>query len=162
MVNAIPDNCNSINAYLIVRDPRQAIEFYSKAFGGEASTCMETPDGQVMHGEVRIGNSTLMISQENPQCDMKSPETLGGSPVSIHLYVPDCDAAFETAIDAGCTVVAPVENQFWGDRYGKVMDPFGYQWGIATHIEDVSDEEMAKRGQAWFAQMAQAGHSHNG
>jgi PhnB protein len=162
MVNPIPDNCNSINVYLVVKDARKAMEFYAQAFGGEANLCMQAPDGTVMHGEVKIGNSTLMLSQENLQWDMKSPETLGGSPASIHLYVSDCDAAFQTAMDAGCTMIAPVETQFWGDRYGKVMDPFGYQWGISTHVEDVSEEEMGKRAQAWFAQMAQAGQCQDG
>ena len=154
MASAIPEGCNSINVYLVVKDARKAMEFYAKAFGGEAGACMEAPDGSVVHGEVTIGNSTLMLSQENPQWDMKSPETLGGSPASLHLYVEDCDTLFQQAVDAGCTVVAPVQDQFWGDRYGKVMDPFGFQWGIATHVEDVSQEEMAKRAQEWFAQMA--------
>ena len=153
-VNPIPQNCNSINVYLIVKDARKAIDFYAKAFGGTAGCCMEAPDGSVMHGEVVIGNSTLMLSQENPEWHMKSAETLGGSPVAMHIYVDDCDAAFKQAIDAGCTQVAPVEDMFWGDRYGKVQDPFGFQWGIATHIEDVSEEELAIRGQKWFEEMA--------
>jgi PhnB protein len=156
-VKPIPDGCNSISAYLIVKDGRKAIDFYANAFGGLPSTCMHAPDGSVMHGEVKIGNSTVMISTENPQWDMKSAETLGGSPVSLHVYVEDVDSAFKKALDAGCTQVSPVMDQFWGDRYGKVMDPFGFQWGLATHKEDLSDEEIDRRGQEWFAQMAQSG-----
>ena len=115
---------------------------------------MNGPDGSVMHGEVVIGNSTLMISQENPAWDMKSPETLGGSPASIHLYVDDCDALFKHAIESGCTEVSPVMDMFWGDRYGKVEDPFGFQWGIATHKEDLTMEELEERGKAWFAEFS--------
>jgi PhnB protein len=153
-VSPIPKNCNTINAYLVVKDGRKALDFYAKAFGGQVGHCMDGPDGNVMHGEVVIGNSTLMISQENPQWDMKSAETMGGSPVSIHLYVDDCDALFKRAIDAGCHEVFPVADMFWGDRYGKVVDPFGYQWGIATHVEDVDEQEMQRRSEAWFANMA--------
>ncbi len=153
-VNPIPANCNSVNLYLIVKDARKAIDFYVKAFGGTGGTCMTSPDGKVMHGEIVIGNSTIMLSQENPEWHMKSAETLGGSPVSIHLYVDDCDSVFQQAIDAGCTELSPMMDMFWGDRYGKLMDPFGFQWGVATHIEDVDEAEMQKRSDAWFAQMA--------
>ena len=155
-VNPIPTGCNSVNVYLVVKDPRAAIEFYTKAFDGTANLCMEGPDGSVMHAEVRIGNSTVMVSQENPEWHALSPEALGGSPASLHLYVDNCDAAFEKAVAAGCTAVFPVADMFWGDRYGKVVDPFGYQWGIATHVEDVSEQEMKKRSEAWFAQMAES------
>ena len=154
-IKAIPDGCNSVNVYLVVKNAREALDFYAKAFGGTQAACMTAPDGSVMHGEVRIGNSTVMLSQENPNWDMKSPETLGGSPASVHLYVDDADAAFKHAIDAGYTEVFPVSDMFWGDRYGKVTDPFGFQWGIATHVEDVSEAEMQKRSEAWFAQMAE-------
>ena len=153
-VSPIPANCNSVNVYLIVKDARKAIDFYIKAFNGKGGTCMTAPDGSVMHGEVIIGNSTIMLSQENPEWHMKSAETLGGSPASLHIYVEDCDAVFQHAIESGCTEVAPVEDMFWGDRYGKVLDPFGFQWGIGTHIEDLDEAELKKRGDAWFAQMA--------
>ena len=154
-VKAIPDGCNSVNMYLILKDARAGMEFYANAFGGQSGTCMEGPDGSVLHGEVMIGNSTLMISQENPQWEMKSPETLGGSPASIHLYVEDCDAIFKQAIEAGCSEIMPVTDMFWGDRYGKVLDPYGFQWGIATHIEDVDEAEMKKRSEAWMAEMGE-------
>ena len=156
-VTPIPEGCNSVNVYLIAKDARAAMDFYCKAFGGTQLPCMEAPDGSVMHGEVRIGNSTIMLSQENPQWNMVSAETLGNSPASLHIYTEDCDAMFQQAVDAGCTVIQPVTDMFWGDRYGKVVDPFGFQWGIATHTEDVSPEELQKRGEAWFAEMAQAG-----
>ena len=117
---------------------------------------MPGPDGKgIMHAELQIGNSTVMLSEENPQWGTKSAETMGGSPASMHVYLPDVDSAFQQAIDAGCTVAAPLMDTFWGDRYGKVADPFGFQWGLATHLEDVSEEEMAKRAKEWFAQAAQ-------
>ena len=112
-----------------------------------------------MHAEIRVGNSTIMLSDENPQWDMQSPEAFGGSPVSLHLYVDDAHAAFQRAIDAGCTQVSPVMDMFWGDRYGKVADPFGYQWGISTHIEDVSEGELQRRSQEWFQQISSGGTS---
>lgn len=156
-VSPIPANCNSVNIYLVVKDARKAIDFYIKAFNGHGKDCLTAPDGSVVHGEVVIGNSTIMLSQENLEWGMKSPETLGGSPASIHLYVNDCDAVFKHALESGCTEVAPMMDMFWGDRYGKLQDPFGFQWGIATHVEDVDEAEMQKRSEAWFAQMAGAG-----
>jgi len=152
--NPIPENCNSVNVYLVVKNAREAMDFYCKAFGGDIACCMETPDGNVMHGEVRIGNSTVMLSQENPEWGMMSPESLGGSPASLHLYVDDCDAAFDQAVQAGCQPIMPISDMFWGDRYGKVADPFGFQWGIATHVEDVAPDELQRRSEAWFAEMA--------
>ena len=154
-VKSIPEGCNSINAYLFVKDGQAAIDFYQKAFGETVACILPGPGGQgIMHAELRIGNSTLMLSEENPQWGTKSPETLGGSPASLHLYMPDVDVAFKKAIDAGCTSVSEPADMFWGDRSGKVACPFGVQWGMATHIEDVSEEEMGKRAQEWFASMA--------
>ena len=144
MVNPIPDGCNTVNLYLVVKDARQALDFYARAFGGTPGMVMTGPCGTgVMHAEIQIGNSTIMLSEENPQWQMKSAETLGGSPASIHLYVPDVDAAFQRAIEAGCRELSPVMDMFWGDRYGKVADPFGFQWGISTHQEDVSGRGSA-------------------
>ena len=151
----IPDGFNSVSAYLIVKDPQKAMDFYRKALGAEPGVTMKTPDGAaIVHAEMHIGDSTVMLSQENPQWDMKSAETLGGSPISLHIYVDDCDKLYKRAIDAGCQVAAPLMDAFWGDRYGKVKDPFGFQWGIATHKEDVPEEEMGKRAAEWFASMA--------
>lgn len=157
MVHYIPEGCNSVSAYLIVKDANKAVEFYKQAFGATGGACLTGPDGSVMHAELQIGDSTIMISEENPQWGMTSAETMGGSPVSLHVYVPDVNTAFQQAIGAGCTEVAPVMDAFWGDRYGKLADPFGYQWGIATHIEDVSEDEMQRRAQAWMAEMASQG-----
>jgi len=152
----IPDGFNSVSVYLVVKDPERAIDFYRKAFGAEPGVMMRTPDGSaVMHAEIHIGNSTIMLSGENPQWGQKSAETMGGSPASVHVYCDDVDKLFQRAVDAGCTVAAPLMDAFWGDRYGKVTDPFGYQWGLATHKEDVPEEEIAERAAAWFAQMGQ-------
>jgi PhnB protein len=152
-VNHIPDGCNSVSVYLIVKDGQAAIDFYGKAFGAKGGMCMPGPDGTgIMHAELQIGNSTVMLTEENLDWGAKSVETMGGSPASLHVYVENVDAAFQTAVDAGCTVVAPLMDTFWGDRYGKLQDPFGFQWGLATHVEDVPEEEMATRAQAFFAQ----------
>lgn len=155
MANPIPENFNSVSTYLIVKDADQAIELYTKAFGAKGGeACLRAPDGSVMHAELYIGNSAIMLSSENEQWGMLSAETMGGSPASLHLYVEDVDASFRQAIDAGCKEVAPVMDAFWGDRYGKVQDPFGYQWGIATHKEDLTMDELQERGKAWFAEFA--------
>ena len=116
---------------------------------------MDGPDGRVMHGEIRIGDSVLMLGEENPAWPTyKSAETLGASPISLHLYFPDADAAFKRALDAGAKVEMPLDDMFWGDRYGKVRDPFGYVWGIATRVKNLSPEEIRKAGQEWMAKMA--------
>ena len=154
-VQPIPHGFNSVSCYLVLKGITKAIDFYVNAFGAKPGTVMKMPDGStILHAEVCIGNSTVMLTEENPQWEMKSAETLGGSPVSMHLYVEDVDTAFQRALDAGCEVVAPLMDAFWGDRYGKVKDPFGLQWGIATHKEDFSEEEMGKRAADWFASMA--------
>ena len=153
-VKPIPDGFNTVSAYLIVKNSVEALEFYQKALGAEAGIRMPTPDGQgTMHAEMRIGNSTVLLTDENPQWEMKSPETLGGSAQSLHIYVDDADKLFNRAVEAGCTVRAPLMDAFWGDRFGKVTDPFGHEWGIATHKEDVPAEEMGKRAAEWFASM---------
>lgn len=155
-VQPIPEGFNTVSAYVIVKDADAAMKFYGKAFGAEPGDVMRMPDGEtIMHAELRIGNSTVMLTAENPQWEMKSAETLGGSPVSLHVYVNDVDRAFQRAIDAGCEVAAPLMDAFWGDRYGKVKDPFGIQWGIATHKEDLSEEEIGKRAAEFFASMEQ-------
>jgi len=153
-VKPVPEGFSSVSAYLVVKDVERAMAFYGKAFGAEPGAVMKTPDGSsIMHAELRIGNSTVMLSEENPQWETKSAETLGGSPISLHLYVADADRAFQRAVDGGCEVAAPLMDAFWGDRYGKVKDPFGIQWGIATHKEDLSPAEMGKRAAEWFASM---------
>jgi PhnB protein len=155
-VKPIPDGFNSVSAYLIVKNAAEALDFYKQALGAEPGVRMTGPDGKsTMHAEMHIGNSTVLLSDENPQWGAQSPETLGGSPSSLHVYVEDADALFKRAVEAGCEVVAPIMDAFWGDRYGKLKDPFGHQWGIATHIEDVPPEDMGKRAEKWFASMQQ-------
>jgi len=155
-VKSVPDGFNTVSAYLVVKNAVEALEFYQKAFGAEAGARMPGPDGEsTMHAEMRIGNSTVMLTDENPQWEMKSPATVGGSPASLHVYVDDADKAFNRAVEAGCTVAAPIMDAFWGDRYGKVKDPFGYQWGIATHKEDLSLEEMGRRAAEFFSSMGE-------
>jgi PhnB protein len=154
-VKPIPDGFNTVSTYLIVRNASKALEFYSKAFGAEPGLHMAGPDGKgTMHAEMHLGNSTVMLTEENPQWGTQSPETLGGTPASLHIYVEDTDALFSRAVEAGCEVSYPISDTFWGDRYGKLKDPFGHEWGIATHKEDVGPEEMAKRAREWFASMA--------
>jgi len=155
MAKPIPEGFNTVSAYLIVKDAKEAMGFYQKAFGAEKCTHMPGPGGQgTLHAEMRIGDSAVMLTDENPQWEMKSPTTLGGVASSLHLYVDDADKAFQRALDAGCTVKAPLMDAFWGDRYGKVTDPYGHEWGIATHVEDVAPEEMGKRAAAFFSQMS--------
>ena len=154
-VPAIPDGFNSVSAYVVVPNAVSALAFYNKAFGAETIVRMAGPDGKsTMHAEMKIGNSMVMLSEENPQWGTKAPQTLGGTPVSLHIYCEDVDALFNRAVAAGCTATYPIMDAFWGDRYGKLTDPFGHAWGIATHKEDVSSEECGKRAAAWFASMA--------
>ena len=154
-VKPIPQGNHSITAGLVVRGGTKAIEFYKTAFGAQVLNVMHGPDGQsVMHAELKIGDSKFYVGDENPEMGAVSPQKLGGSPVSLNIYTEDCDAMFKKAIAAGATVKMPLENMFWGDRYGKISDPFGHQWGIATHVEDVSEADMEKRGKEWMAGMA--------
>jgi len=157
-VKPVPDGFNTVSAYLVVPSSVEALAFYEKAFGAETCSRMPGPDGKsTMHAQMRIGDSMVMLTDENPQWQMKAPKTLGGSPASLHLYVENVDAVFERAVEAGCEVLFPVNDTFWGDRYGKVADPFGHQWGIATHKEDLSDEEVTRRGREWMKRMAEGG-----
>jgi len=156
-VKAIPDGFHSVNVYLIVPNAVEALEFYGRAFGAEQVSRMAGPDGvSTMHAEMRIGDTNVMLSDENPALGCKSPATLGGSPVSMYLYVQDADEAFQRAVDAGCQVKQPLMDAFWGDRYGNVTDPYGHSWGIGTHKEDVSPEELNRRAKEYFASMGGA------
>ena len=155
MAQTPPPGYHTLTPSLIVKDARKAIDFYKKAFGAQEIDVMTGPEGKVMHAEIKIGDSTLMMGEENPAwAQFKSAETLGASPISLHLYFPDADAAFKRAVDAGAKVEMPVDDMFWGDRYGKVKDPFGYTWGIATRVKNLTKEEIAKAGQEWMAKMA--------
>ena len=156
--NPIPDGFNTVSAYLIVPNSVEALEFYAKAFGAEAGVRMTGPGGDqtTMHAEMRIGNSMVMLTDENPMWNLKGPATLGGAAVTLHLYVEDADALYQRAVDAGCSPTFPIDDVFWGDRYGKVEDPYGHGWGIATHKIDLTPEELSQRQQEWLANMAQA------
>ncbi len=145
-INPIPAGYHTITPHLIVRNAKEAIDFYRRAFGAEELCSCMMPDGKaLMHGELKIGDSRLFMCEENPKMGAKSPLSLGGSPISLHLYVQDVDKAFNRAVAAGAQVVMPVKDQFWGDRFGMVSDPYGHVWSLATHIEEVSPEEMQKR-----------------
>ena len=150
-VKPIPEGYHSITPMLTVRYAAQAIDFYRRAFGAEEIGRMHGPDGKtVMHAELKIGNSRLFLCDEVPEMECRSPETLGGSPTGIYLYVRDVDETFRKAVDAGATVKRPLEDMFWGDRNGSVVDPFGHSWDLATHREDVPPEEMKRRGEEFF------------
>jgi PhnB protein len=151
MVKAIPDGYHSATPYLTVDGAEDAIKFYEKAFGARERTRMQSPDGKIAHAEIEIGDSVVMLSDPLPDFVTKSPSELGGSTASIMLYVEDVDATVQQAIDAGATLEREIEDQFWGDRFGAVVDPFGHMWSIATHVEDVPPEEMAKRAEAAIA-----------
>jgi PhnB protein len=144
-VNHIPSGYHTVTPHLAVRDTAKAIDFYVTAFGAEELFRMPGPGGVVMHAELKIGDSIVMLGEENPEMGASSPLTIGGSPVGLHVYVKDVDAAFARAGQAGCTVEMPPTDMFWGDRYGKLRDPFGHHWSLATHQEDLSPEEMGKR-----------------
>ena len=147
----IPETYHTITPHLVVRDAGAAIEFYTRAFGATERSRSLGPDGtSILHAELRIGDSALFLLDESPAWGTKSPLSLGGSPVTIHLYVEDVDAVFDRATKAGAKVTMPVADQFWGDRYGKLVDPFGHHWSIATHLEDLSPQELARRQAAAF------------
>ena len=144
-VKPVPDGYHTVTPYLVVRDAAAAIAFYAKAFGAEELFRMPGPGGVVMHAELKLGDSIVMLGEESPQMATSAPQTIGGSPVSLMVYLNDVDASFARAAQAGCTVEMLPTDMFWGDRYGKLEDPFGHHWSLATHKEDVSPEDMAKR-----------------
>ncbi len=150
-VEPIPSGYHSVTPYIIVDGGAQAIEFYTKAFGAEEMARMPGPEGRIMHAEIKIGDSPVMLADEFPDMGAKGPKAFGGSPTSLMIYVEDVDAVFGRALEAGATEVRAVQNQFYGDRSGTLKDPFGHQWTIATHVEDVSDEDLQRR-------MAEAGY----
>jgi PhnB protein len=153
-VKPIPDGYHTATPYLIVKDAGRALEFYKKAFGATELMRLEGPDGKIGHAEICIGDSPIMLADEFPDMGYRSPQALGGSPISICLYVEDVDALFQQALAAGATVVRPVKDQFYGDRSGTLSDPFGHVWTIATHKEDLSPEEVRRRSEAFLKQHA--------
>jgi PhnB protein len=144
-VQPIPKGYHGVTPYLVVRGGEKAIEFYKKAFGAKERNRMPDPSGKLMHAEIQIGDSVVMLGDEFPERGSRSPQTVGGASSSLMVYTKDVDALFERAVAAGATVQAPLMDMFWGDRWGKVLDPFGHEWQLASHVEDVSPREMAKR-----------------
>jgi len=147
-VKPIPEGYHSVTPYLIIKNAAAAIEFYKKAFGATELFRMDQPNGKIGHAEIKIGDSPIMLSDEFPEMGYRSPQSLGGSPVSIMLYVDDVDAVVNRATTAGAKLDRPVEDKFYGDRTGSLTDPFGHIWHVGTHKEDVSPEEMEKRAAA--------------
>lgn len=138
----IPDGYHTLTPYMTVRDAARAIEFYKQAFGAVERGVMKGPDGKIVHAELLIGDSIVMMGDEVPQMGRLSPQSIGGSAMGLHIYVENVDAAFDRAIKAGGIAEMPVTDMFWGDRYGNLVDPFGHKWSIATHMRDMSREEM--------------------
>lgn len=153
-VNPIPEGYHRVTPYLSVRRASEAIEFYKKVFGAEEKMRMSMPDGTVAHAELQIGDSIVMLADENPEWGNMSPESIGGTASGLMLYVEDVDQTFRRAVEAGAQETMAVEDQFYGDRSGQITDPFGHKWTIATHVEDVSDEEMQRRVEQYTAQGA--------
>ena len=145
-VKPIPEGFHSVTPHLIVKDASEAIEYYKKAFGAIERFRMPGPGGKlIMHAEITIGDSIIFLCDEFPDMDCKAPTSLNGSAVSIHLYVEDVDAVFNRALSEGGKVTMPLQNMFWGDRFGSIVDPFGHHWSIGTHVEDVPPEEIERR-----------------
>lgn len=153
-VKPIPEGYHSVTPYLAVDDAAEAIEYYKKAFGAKERARMEAPGGKIGHAELEIGDSLVMLSDPFPQASTRPPKELGGTSASVFMYVEDVDAVVQQAVDAGATVTMEVADQFWGDRFGSLRDPFGHLWSLATHVEDVPPEEMAERAKAAMAAMS--------
>jgi PhnB protein len=153
MVNPIPEGYPRVTPYLIVDGASAAIDFYSSVLGATERMRMDGPGGTIGHAEVAIGDSVVMLADENPEMNARGPKSVGGTPVSLMVYVADVDDVFGRALEAGAKELRPVEDQFYGDRLGAFEDPFGHEWSVASHIEDVAPEEMSKR----MAEAAQAG-----
>ena len=151
-VKAIPEGYEGATPYLVIKGAASALEFYKKAFDATELMRVPAPGGTVGHAEIKIGKAVIMLADEFPQMNCKSPQAYGGSPVSMMLYVQDVDMFVDRAVAAGAKLVRPVKNQFYGDRSGSLEDPFGHQWHIATHVEDVPPDEMAKRAQSAMKQ----------
>lgn len=157
-VRPVPEGFHTVTPHLTVRDGAKAIEFYKKALGAQEKMRMTSPDGRIVHAELKIGDSIVFLADEFPNMPggTVSPETLGGRRTGgINLYVEDADKLFDQAIQAGATSLMPVSDQFWGDRHGALIDPFGQLWSVSTHVEDVSQQELEERAKAWYAKMAQ-------
>jgi PhnB protein len=159
-VNPVPKGFHSVTPYLVVRDAAKAIDFYEKAFGAQEVMRMEAPGGKISHAEIKIGDSIVMIADENPNTTTRSPQALNGTTVGLFVYFDNVDPVFNQAVAAGAKVTLPLADQFWGDRYGQIADPFGHTWSLATHVEDVAQEEMGRRAQEAMAKMAEQQRAH--
>jgi PhnB protein len=148
MAQSIPNDYPRLTPYLIVDDANAAIDFYSSVLGASERLRMAGPDGKVGHAELDIGDSMIMLADEHPDMGARGPRTIGGTPVTLHIYVEDVDGVFESALKAGAKVLSQLENKFYGDRSGQLEDPFGHRWNVASHVEDVTPDEMAKRAEA--------------
>ncbi|MEZ6042810.1 MAG: VOC family protein [Planctomycetaceae bacterium] len=149
-VSPIPSGYHSVTPYLLIKGASEAIEFYQRAFGAEEVLRLQDPEGRISHGEIRIGNSHVMLADEHPEMDFLGPQTRGGTTVSLLIYVPNVDEVFAAAIEAGGTELRPLCDQFYGDRSGTLTDPWGHVWTVATHVEDLSPEEITQRFQDFF------------
>jgi uncharacterized glyoxalase superfamily protein PhnB len=152
-VKPIPDGYHTLTPHIVVNDAAKALDFYKKAFGARERARMAGPGGKIMHAEMQIGDSIVMMNDEFPDMGARGPLALGGTPVTLTIYTENSDQLTQQAIGAGASVVMPLADMFWGDRYGIVKDPFGHQWAICTHKEDLSHEEVTRRGAAAMAQM---------
>jgi len=150
----VPEGYHTLTPYLAVDDAKAAIDFYQRAFGAKERVRMHGPDGMIAHAELEIGDSKVMLADPFPQASTRPPKELGGTSVGVFVYVENVDEVFQQAVDAGATAPMEPDDQFWGDRFGSVTDPFGHSWQISTHVEDVPPEEMEKRSKEWMAQMA--------
>ncbi|MBN4055455.1 VOC family protein [bacterium AH-315-K03] len=151
-IKPIPEGYHAITPYLSINDAKEAIEFYKRAFNATELFRLETPDGNIKHAEIKIGDSPIMLADSCEENNFRDPKNLSGTSVGLHLYVEDVDALFSQAVDAGAKIIQPVEDQFYGDRNGTLEDPFGHFWFIATHKEDLSPEELATRAKKLLAQ----------
>ena len=156
IVRGIPEGFHSLSPYLICREASKAIDFYKKAFGAIELSRFPGPDGKIMNAQLRIGDSVFMLMDENLEWGAKSPLSLNGTPITVQVYNDDADKMFGQAVAAGATVEMPLEDAFWGDRYGVVVDPFGHKWSVATRIKDLSPEEMKRASEESFSKMQNA------
>src|SRR5437016_4831980 len=154
-VKPVPEGYHTVTPYLTVNDGARAIDFYKRAFGAQETVRMDGLPGKIGHAELKIGDSMIMLSDEMPGGGCRAPQSLGGTTVNLFLYVTDVDSAFDQAVKAGAKADMPPSNMFWGDRFGRLTDPFGHSWSLATHVEDVAPAEMQKRTKEAMAKMAQ-------
>ena len=153
-ISYISDGFTAATPYIYLKDTNAAITYYTEAFGATERMRMEGPGGSIMHAEINIGGAVVMMADANPEWGMRTPDELGGRSSSVFIYVPDVDATLAKAAEHGGSIAQEAEDMFWGDRVGHIVDPFGHKWGVATHVEDVPQDEMMKRQEAWMKEMA--------